>query len=515
MGCHKVSAGCKHCLGPDTPVLMADMSWKAIADVRAGDEVVGFTEKPSFGQNRVFEHATVVKAWRTTAEAVEITVAGQTIVASDDHRFLAHARPYWREAERLSLASRLPTVGMSRSPREDDPGSYLIGYLAGAITGDGTFRIEGSGKMGKQSYLRVAVLATDMPILGRVKEGLEMLGCTDIEVRSFSNVPGASPMSKVETRRMDNLEQVRDRCLPERRDLAWKAGFLAGIFDTDGSYSGANLRFHQAKDNGVLDQVSRYARAVGFATKRENHMGCPGERVLGGTEDKIRFLSTIAPALTRKTTDVYGRRFPAKTTAKVEGVQRVGKRDLVDIQTTSGTFIAAGIATHNCYAEVLTKKRMKIDVWGLRGGRQRTGKPVWARPRRWDRDAGEAGEVRRVFCASLADVFEDEPGPNEWRPDVFDIIRSTPHLDYQLLTKRPENLSRMLPDDWGEHGWSNVWLGTSIEDNEVVERAELLTAVPAAIHFVSYEPAIGPVDKLNLEGVEWLIAGAVMPKTAR
>lgn len=161
----------------------------------------------------------------------------------------------------------------------------------------------------------------------------------------------------------------------------------------------------------------------------------------------------------------------------------------------------------HCYAETLTKKRMKIDVWGLHGGRQRTGKPVWARPRRWDRDAAEAGEVRRVFCASLADVFEDEPGPNEWRPDVFDVIRSTPHLDYQLLTKRPENLSRMLPDDWGEHGWSNVWLGTSIEDNEVVERAEILTAVPAAIHFVSYEPAIGPVDKLNLEGLEWLIAG--------
>jgi protein gp37 len=160
----------------------------------------------------------------------------------------------------------------------------------------------------------------------------------------------------------------------------------------------------------------------------------------------------------------------------------------------------------NCYAETLTKNRMGIDVWGLNGRRQRTGKAIWARPFTWDLEARAEGRPHRVFCASLADVFEDEPGPNEWRSDVFDVIRQCKWLDFQLLTKRPENLARMLPDDWGG-GWPNVWLGTSIEDNSVAYRSDALTAVPAWVHFVSYEPAIGPLDLLDLGGIEWMIVG--------
>lgn len=161
--------------------------------------------------------------------------------------------------------------------------------------------------------------------------------------------------------------------------------------------------------------------------------------------------------------------------------------------------------TH-CYAETLTKNRMGIEVFGSKGLRRRTGKAVWARPRMWNRDAEAVHKPARTFCASLADFFEDADGPNEWRDEAWEIIRATPWLDWQLLTKRPENIAGMLPADWGQ-GWPNVWLGTSIEDNRVVERAPILTAVPAIVHFVSYEPAIGPVDQLDLSGVEWLIAG--------
>jgi protein gp37 len=161
----------------------------------------------------------------------------------------------------------------------------------------------------------------------------------------------------------------------------------------------------------------------------------------------------------------------------------------------------------HCYAETLVVNRMRLGaVWGAHGNRRRTGKGIWNRPPMWDRDAAMAREVRRVFCASLADVFEDEEGPNEWRPDVWAMIRSTPNLDYQLLTKRPENIERMLPDDWGD-GYENVWLGTSIEDNRVAERSPILAAVPAVVHFISYEPAIGPMDEVPIDGIEWVIAG--------
>jgi len=161
----------------------------------------------------------------------------------------------------------------------------------------------------------------------------------------------------------------------------------------------------------------------------------------------------------------------------------------------------------NCYAEALVKRRMKRDdAWGATGIRQRTGPSIWRKPVRWNNEAYAEGRRHRVFCSSLADVFEDYEGPNLWRDHVFALIRETPMLDWQLLTKRPENLPAMLPDDWGD-GYDNVWLGTSIEDNRVAHRAADLTAVPAIVHFVSYEPAIGPLDDLELDDLEWMIVG--------
>lgn len=150
---------------------------------------------------------------------------------------------------------------------------------------------------------------------------------------------------------------------------------------------------------------------------------------------------------------------------------------------------------------------MGEDVFGHdTSKRRRTSVALWRKPYRWDRNAALARVASRTFCASLADVFEDAPGPNEWRRDLWDVVRDCEWLDWQILTKRPENIARMLPDDWGD-GWPHVWLGTSIEDNRVAERATILTGVPAFNHFISYEPAIGPGDEIPLEHVEWVICG--------
>jgi len=104
-----------------------------------------------------------------------------------------------------------------------------------------------------------------------------------------------------------------------------------------------------------------------------------------------------------------------------------------------------------------------------------------------------------VFCASLADVFDNQVDP-AWRADLFDLIRECDQLDWQLLTKRPQNIRKMLPSDWGD-GYPNVWLGTTTEDAQAYkQRASFLLKVPAAIRFVSYEPAIGPLGRLDLDG---------------
>jgi protein gp37 len=112
----------------------------------------------------------------------------------------------------------------------------------------------------------------------------------------------------------------------------------------------------------------------------------------------------------------------------------------------------------------------------------------------------------RVFCSSMSDVFEDHPDANPLRPKLWELIRACPELDFQLLTKRPQNIRRFLPGDWGL-GWPNVWLGTSIENMDVAHRADILRQIPATVRFISYEPALGPLDELDLKGIDWVIYG--------
>lgn len=129
-----------------------------------------------------------------------------------------------------------------------------------------------------------------------------------------------------------------------------------------------------------------------------------------------------------------------------------------------------------------------------------------SRVKRWNSLAARAGARRRVFCASLCDVFEDHPTANSTRPRLWDLIRECNALDWQLLTKRPQNIAAMLPADWGD-GWTHVWLGTTIEDMRVAGRADHLRQIPAAVRFISYEPALGPLDDLDLHGIQWVIYG--------
>lgn len=151
----------------------------------------------------------------------------------------------------------------------------------------------------------------------------------------------------------------------------------------------------------------------------------------------------------------------------------------------------------------------------------------WRAPRRWDLRAEAAGARARVFCASLADVF-DNGVPAAWREDLWALIRRTPSLDWLLLTKRPSNIARMLPAGWGdEGGWPNVWLGTTVEDQaEADRRVPHLLAVPARVRFLSCEPLLGPVDlsaALAAPGggdgapprVHWVIAGGESGPRAR
>lgn len=148
-----------------------------------------------------------------------------------------------------------------------------------------------------------------------------------------------------------------------------------------------------------------------------------------------------------------------------------------------------GPGCDHCYAKTLVEGRLSGDF----SQRVRSAASTWKQPLAWNRKAEREGVHYRVFCASLADVFDNQV-PVEWRADLWWLINDTPQLDWLLLTKRPQNISRMLPADWGD-GYPNVWLGTTVENQtEADRRIPHLLAVPAAVRFLSCEPLLGPVD---------------------
>jgi protein gp37 len=153
----------------------------------------------------------------------------------------------------------------------------------------------------------------------------------------------------------------------------------------------------------------------------------------------------------------------------------------------------------HCYAETWDARGLQGGAtrWGAQAARTRTSPANWRKPLAWNRAAAAAGKRARVFCASLADVFDNHASIKlEWRDDLWKLIEATPNLDWLLLTKRPQNVSRIVSGWMGPHSWpSNVWLGTTVENQtEADRRIPHLLAIPAVVRFLSVEPMLGPVD---------------------
>lgn len=162
---------------------------------------------------------------------------------------------------------------------------------------------------------------------------------------------------------------------------------------------------------------------------------------------------------------------------------------------------------NHCYAETLMDQRFGKVAWGKGKSRVRTSVDTWRKPVRWNTQAAAAGMRIRVFCASLADVFDPEV-ETEWRRDVFSLIGATPQLDWLILTKRPHLIPSMVPmrdgagRNWMRDGFpANIWIGTSVEDQRRAdERIPHIMRVPAAIRFLSCEPLLGPLDLMHIPG---------------
>jgi protein gp37 len=171
----------------------------------------------------------------------------------------------------------------------------------------------------------------------------------------------------------------------------------------------------------------------------------------------------------------------------------------------------------NCYAEAWSR-RVGMSLWGARADRRFFSDSHWREPLRWNAEAVTAGLRRRVFCASMADVFEPRAELDPWRERLWALIDATPALDWLLLTKRPEQIATTVP--WGLRWPVNVWLGTTAENQLwASRRIPVLLEHPAVVRFVSCEPLVGSLDLApwlgGRGGIDWAIAGGESGARAR
>jgi DNA repair photolyase len=354
------SHSCAYCLSGDTPILMADGRTKSIAEVHSGDKLYGTIWD---GKYHRYITTNVRAHWSTVKPAYRITLEdGTELVASGDHRFLSDrgwkhvTGSEWGKARRphLTLNNKLMGTGAFASP-PDDAQDHRRGYLCGLIRGDGT--------LGSYSYaaprrthrhrhhFRLALV--DLEALQRARRYLKDFQVSTSEFLFQEAVGARKPVHAIRTQAKTQVEMVRELVAwPSSASLAWCKGFLAGIFDAKGSYSGGALRFSNT-DLEILGTIASSLDRLGFSSRVEvtgKPNGLCMVRLLGGIREALRFLHTTDPAITRKRS-IEGQAIKNKSQLQVTSIEPLGVRmRMYDITTGTGDFIANGVVSHNCFA---------------------------------------------------------------------------------------------------------------------------------------------------------------------
>ncbi|MET7878019.1 intein-containing Rv2578c family radical SAM protein [Micromonospora profundi] len=334
---------------------MADGRTKPISEVEQGDRIYG-TERR--GAYRRYVVTTVLDKWSTVKAAYRVTLEdGTTLIASGDHRFLSERgwkhvtgamhggsrRPYLTTNNRLIGTGRFAT-GPKESP------DYRRGYLCGMI--------RGAAHVGAFTYSygvvhRFQLALVDDEALNRSERYLDAEG---VATQRFSFTEASATrraMAAIRTSKQRDIETITKLISwPAAPSDDWRLGFLAGIFDAEGSCSRGVLRISNSND-AILDQTTEALRRFGFSCVREDR-GLPNRvrqiRLTGGLAARLRFFHLTDPAITRKRS-IEGAALKHQTALRVVGIQPLGlELPLWDITTGTGDFIANGVVSHNCFA---------------------------------------------------------------------------------------------------------------------------------------------------------------------
>jgi len=355
------SHGCVYCLSGDTPILMANGTTRRLENVRVGDEIFGTVRR---GVYRRYTKTRVLNHWSVKKPAYRVTLGdGTSLVCGGDHRFLTDRgwkfvigamqgrgqRPYLTTNNEL-----MGTGGFAVAPARD--GDYRRGYLCGLVRGDGYLASYTYGRAGRvhgnQHRFRGALV--DEEALRRAGEYL--LGFR-MATRSFAfqeAIAGKRPMQAIRTSARRNIERIRKIIAwPSIPSESWCKGYLAGIFDAEGSYSGGILRISNT-DHPIVEHTTDCLERLGFDFTIETtskNRPCPINvvRVRGGLKEHFRFFHTVDTAIARKR-DIEGQAVKSGTNLRVSSIESLGAMPLFDITTGTNDFIANGVVSHNCYA---------------------------------------------------------------------------------------------------------------------------------------------------------------------
>ncbi|HEY3010956.1 MAG TPA: intein-containing Rv2578c family radical SAM protein [Micromonosporaceae bacterium] len=347
------SHACSYCLSGETPILMADGRTKALAELRRGDKIYGTVRRGNYRRYVITE---VLAHWQTIKSAYRVLLAdGSQIVASGDHRFLTE-RGWMHVTGRmagpgqwpyLTTGNKLIGVGQFAGQPKDTP-DYRRGYLCGMIRGD--------AHLGSYAYphgtlhcFRLAL--ADPEALGRSHGYLADFGVPtkEFEFRSSAR----RPMRAIRTSTGAGVERIRDVIRwPTPRSDDWCKGFLAGVFDAEGSCSRGVLRISN-RDQEIIDQTAIALGRLGFTCTVEQGdvaTGVRTVRLVGGLRERLRFFHAVDPAIDRKRS-IAGTALKSDARLGVVAVEPLGLDvPMYDLTTGTGDFIANGVVSHNCYA---------------------------------------------------------------------------------------------------------------------------------------------------------------------
>ena len=434
---------CSFCAGGDTPILTGDGRHEPIESLKVGDVIYGTAHD---GKYRKYARTVVLDKWITIKPAYRVVLEGGTeLITSGDHRFLSNRG--WKhvlnstrsERDRPHLTTRNSLVGTGAfAPQAVETADYRRGYLCGMVRGDGCLwsvsKVRADGAKRESRGFRLAL--ADLEALHRSHRYLFELGVATTE-RVFRHAVGAyREMRSIYTSRSSLIDRIDEFIeWPMLPTLDWCRGFLAGIFDAEGSRSTFALRIANT-DPQILAWTEACAKHLGFDVALDttsNDNGLTYIRIRGGLSEHLRFFHLTDPAITRKRS-IEGQMVKTFANLRVAAIEPLGRAlPLYDITTGTGDFISNGVVSHNCFARPTHKyldfnagrdfeREIVVKVNAPELLRAELARPSW--------------KAEHVALGTNTDPYQWAEGRYKLMPGIWEAMRDAGN-PCSVLTKSP------------------------------------------------------------------------------